>query len=677
MADDLFSKRVPVVFKSQDREDRRGSICVKMELATVTAPTTRKELVVRLTDEKDLFFLYTLRLGEEDFQTLKMQQGLLVDFGAFPQKFIDLLEMCLKEEHKEVPKFVLHIVSQGSFSGDRSSATLNIIETNPFKHLNHLSLKFVPGSDSDVKKYLADCLKQLKDINSLLQQRLEHTDADLNHRLKQTQETLNSKTIELDNLKAEWTAKLNDQMARHKQELATEKERAFQLQSSSQTKQNQDRRELEQTHSKVLQQLETRLYEVETSNKDLTERRYKNEAAIRDLKSKLATFEEENGHLKQDVQSLRKQNASLDGDYHEQEKVINQLRMRVAVLEQELKDKEQVLTKSSDLLGAEQDQKRRYEDDLDGQKREITRLSGKMKAMSEELMKGNEIIKKLQSEIKNYHGKIKLRTQIATEQEKLLNEKEQELEKIRQELATTKNDFNSTSEKSKSLQEKYDATVQKLEECRDLLKTNENVIQWLNKQINETQLHHQRPGTFEMPTANFRPSGSALHNYSTSSYGSGVVSSHGGGDGRGVGVGVPRPYNPHKPQVQYNPGVPRKSGLPLPSSLRNGAPPIPEEIRPTSSRHSSPGSNHSNQSAGDKENDPPLDPRYFSKRDDAIAVRGVSSTRSISPASGHMGHAPPPAPIHPRLSQQVVIPKPTHTQAPPLASAYFPGQKGS
>ena len=26
--------------------------------------------------------------------------------------------------------------------------------------------------------------------------------------------------------------------------------------------------------------------------------------------------------------------------------------------------------------------------------------------MSEELMKGNEIIKKLQSEIKNYHGKV-------------------------------------------------------------------------------------------------------------------------------------------------------------------------------------------------------------------------------------------------------------------------------
>lgn len=40
---------------------------------------------------------------------------------------------------------------------------------------------------------------------------------------------LNSKTIELDNLKAEWTAKLNDQMARHKQELATEKEKSYQV----------------------------------------------------------------------------------------------------------------------------------------------------------------------------------------------------------------------------------------------------------------------------------------------------------------------------------------------------------------------------------------------------------------------------------------------------------------
>ena len=36
--------------------------------------------------------------------SLKVQQGLLVDFGAFPQRFIALLENCLSEEHKEKPK---------------------------------------------------------------------------------------------------------------------------------------------------------------------------------------------------------------------------------------------------------------------------------------------------------------------------------------------------------------------------------------------------------------------------------------------------------------------------------------------------------------------------------------------------------------------------------------------
>lgn len=160
--DELYAKRLPVTVKCQDKEDRKASVQLRMELQTVTSPLTKKELLVRLTDEKDLFFLYTLCLGEEDFQSLKVQQGLLVDFASFPQKFMDLLNMCLQEEHRDNPKFVLHFSMNGLSNGERSTAVLSIVETNPFKHLIHLSLKFVPGSDSDIKKYLASCLKQLK-----------------------------------------------------------------------------------------------------------------------------------------------------------------------------------------------------------------------------------------------------------------------------------------------------------------------------------------------------------------------------------------------------------------------------------------------------------------------------------------------------------------------------------
>ena len=57
-------------------------------------------------------------------------------------------------------RYILDFVSNGTSIG--STATLNVIETNEFKHLTHLSLKFVSCTDTEVKKYLADCLKALK-----------------------------------------------------------------------------------------------------------------------------------------------------------------------------------------------------------------------------------------------------------------------------------------------------------------------------------------------------------------------------------------------------------------------------------------------------------------------------------------------------------------------------------
>lgn len=87
---------------------------------------------MKLTDDKDPFFLFKLSISEEDFQryvwinlqtghrsgmstrlmflfgftlfSLKVQQGLLVDFASFPQKFIDLLDLCCSEQASENPR---------------------------------------------------------------------------------------------------------------------------------------------------------------------------------------------------------------------------------------------------------------------------------------------------------------------------------------------------------------------------------------------------------------------------------------------------------------------------------------------------------------------------------------------------------------------------------------------
>ena len=59
-----------------------------------------------------------------------------------------------------LPRFLLQLVVGSGL--DQGVATLHVVETNPFKHLTHLSLKFLPGSDTEVKKYLANCLKKLQ-----------------------------------------------------------------------------------------------------------------------------------------------------------------------------------------------------------------------------------------------------------------------------------------------------------------------------------------------------------------------------------------------------------------------------------------------------------------------------------------------------------------------------------
>ena len=50
-------------------------------------------------------------------------------------------------------RFLLQLVSTEAIL-DNSPALLNVVETNPFKHLTHLSLKLLPGNDVEIKKFL-------------------------------------------------------------------------------------------------------------------------------------------------------------------------------------------------------------------------------------------------------------------------------------------------------------------------------------------------------------------------------------------------------------------------------------------------------------------------------------------------------------------------------------------
>uniref|UniRef100_G1N5A5 SAS-6 coiled-coil domain-containing protein n=1 Tax=Meleagris gallopavo TaxID=9103 RepID=G1N5A5_MELGA len=353
------------------------------------------------------------------------------------------------------PRFLLQLVSSASVL-DHTPVSLNV-------------------------KFLASCLKCLKEDKMTLEEKLRKTEENSTRQLSYTQQSLSEKSRELDKLKNEWTSYTAALTSKHTQELTAEKERALQAQTQYQQQHEQQKKELESLHQRSIQQLQNRLSELEVINKDLTERRYKGDSAVRELKAKLSGVEDECQRAKQEVVSLRRENTTLDAECHEKEKLINQLQTRVAVLEQEIKDKDQLVIRTKEVLDATQEQKVQVSESL-FLKLQLSRCQLNF------LRFANEIIKKLQGDLKTLMSKLKLKNTVTIQQEKLLAEKEERLQKEQRELQETGQCLRMKEEEVCKLQEQLETTIQKLEESKQLLKTNENVITWLNKQLNEVQM---------------------------------------------------------------------------------------------------------------------------------------------------------------------------------------------
>ncbi|XP_067839314.1 spindle assembly abnormal protein 6 homolog isoform X1 [Heptranchias perlo] len=663
MAEELFCKSAAVLIKCKDCEDRRENVRLTVGWQSSSNPVHKKDLTIRLTDDTDPFFLYNLTIGEEDFQSLKNQQGLLVEFSAFPQRFIELLDQCIREQSKEVPRFMLQLVTQ-SPALDRMPASLNIIETNPFKHLTHLSLKLLPGNDSDVKKYLAICLQNVKMENSSLQERLHRTEEDLTKRLSITQQTLAEKSKELDRLRNEWATHTNLLANKHSQEVTTEREKALQARTQYHHQWEQQKKDTEAAHSQTVQHLESRLAEMEVINKDLTERKYKSESSIRELKAKVSGMEEECQRSKQEVLSLRRENATLDAECHEKEKLLNQLRTRTAVLEQEVKDKEQMVTRTTEVFESTQEHKKNLEESLEQRQQQMGKLEATIKSLSEELLKANEIIKKLQGDMKKLMEKIKLKNTVTMQQEKLIGETAQILQKEQQELKEVQQALRQKEEEVRKLQEQLDATVEKLEESKQLLKTNENVISWLNKQLNENKLAalQETPGSFD-------PSTISSSNLSRPG---GMQSSLQALLHPPFSVLMPQPVSSASPSDNYS-----KSFV---STVRMNTPPLrpgvsghglqvhfsPLQLNPSSTPaselKSGPSASTPTVMAASSQSEPVgLDLKYLQKRECGKPI--LSRGASLQKAS------------YPSITVPTRPPVPKQGNPPPAMSAYFPGQQ--
>ncbi|CAN0421120.1 unnamed protein product [Ectocarpus sp. 12 AP-2014] len=516
----LFNEEVAVQVKLPENLCKTLALTVRVlqgsRLAPVGSGGGQREgvLHIEVTDELDPFFLYTLQVGEDDYHQLKHDQCLRVDFKSFPRKFIELLESCRASSGAAAvdpesrngyaqgqeggggggrpsrgepllpssgePSFLarLETVVSGGFS------LFSVVETNPFKELTHLSLKFRVGNDASIKTYLAARLRQLKAEVSVTSSTLEDTRTAL-AREGDTRARLDS---EVSALRLDRERDLRDLRAAHSAELTAAREEGVRRAEEAAAARSVEMAALRRKAEEDVAQVSQRLRQSEQRREELTDLKFAHEAELRELRGRSEAGEAGREAATSDAKALREANRALEARAFEAEREADRLRLHGAALAQQVTDAKEMADKSQALQAASAASVARLEETQEAYKGSVVALQERLEASVNEINRGNAIIQKLQGQYRALRSKAKLKSEVIKQQERLLSEHEASISAGESKLKAAAAELRAAEASRESLQRELAASEGRLEESARLLASNQQVIKWLNKELNDVQM---------------------------------------------------------------------------------------------------------------------------------------------------------------------------------------------
>ncbi|KAH9591075.1 Spindle assembly abnormal protein 6, variant 2 [Schistosoma haematobium] len=471
----FYSGRHLVSFDGKDR-------ILNIDIELGCSSDLKKDLEIRLTDDDDFCFLYFIRITVDEFTEIKQQQGLLINFNEFEQKVADLLCICSQEEAIETPKYGLRFSRN---TEERDCGLLQIIEATNFKYLHHLSLNLYAADDEKLKLFLASRLKKHKAESDAIIRQLSHSVSELTSSLKSAEEGTKLIKDEFQAFKVACSAK----------ELSLRSENEFAIREL-QSKHDEVKTKLEESLSKekdlanqiqeeLQKDFKSRLDLALNNNKNLRDQQSVLQTRVETLQEKLKFAETENISLTEDIKIVRSQLDTTNRAYDLQTEMANQLQSKISILEENMITKGKQILDLENSLTKEHEQKLHLLEQSEQHCRNIQNLEKHLASNTEEINKSNEIIKRLQSEVKSFQTKAKLRGQVAAEQERLLVSKDSEIQRLHTELDKLRSEITNVKKLNTQIVEEHDQTLQGLTDAQKTIKSNEIIIAWLNRQIAE------------------------------------------------------------------------------------------------------------------------------------------------------------------------------------------------
>ncbi|KAL3143105.1 hypothetical protein ABBQ38_003378 [Trebouxia sp. C0009 RCD-2024] len=489
-ASTLYWKALPVLVKQNDREEQTNELTVRILSGVNRNNHNSRILRIHLSSDEDLFFLHTLEVSEEEFQSLKVEQGILVDFGNFPGKVITLLQKCILAQSDETPRF------QAVLSARGADSIFKIVETNDFNQLPHITLAFRPGNDVAVKQgdrdatqlKLEDTLQQLTESREVHERTLLEQQA---HSKTKDAIALEEKTKELSQLKATL---------------------------------DQDRERLEAKYREQLDALTSRAGDLDTENRQLRSLKYELDSKVSELSHKLGTAKGNCKSMEEELARLQSQNMQLSKSKSERDVEANELQAKLRSADEKVQAQKDHLAEQNQRCKDLEASARQLEERCTELKESAAGHELRAKEAAAEVLKGNRIIEKVSNDLRMAKEKARRKQAIIGRQEEELAARDSSLDAMQKEQASSSRQVEHLQEDNKALKDEITSLKSKLEECKGQLQSNEQMIRWLNNQVNEAQL--QFGGTAAGSRYSFKPA--ALRAAPTISGGSmGVPAGHG------------------------------------------------------------------------------------------------------------------------------------------------------
>lgn len=348
----------------------------------------QNSMQIRLTNAQNKTIIFISTIDDQKFEKIKIEQSLRVSFDQFLKHITQMLEQCGQNHGK----FYLQLC----LSNDNDCNYLQFFEQGTFKNLIHLILAIERASFDLILFYVNESYVKLQEQNRQSAQRTSALQSELAEKT-QTIDVLNETINKL-------KTNINDQekmtVVRYKEQLAR-MEQEFKHVAESKDFQRQ---EMEKQLTAFRARNDTLIKE----NYTLSEQLKKESKHKLQLQHETEKLQETVKNLTKEMEQIRNEQTHSKSVAQKYDHIANDLRKQIQTLE----DKNHLLEKQNSEISAE----------LDAERNICQIKRNGLKIATEDICNANTIIRKQLAEIAELQEKIKCRTQIALEQERIIQE---------------------------------------------------------------------------------------------------------------------------------------------------------------------------------------------------------------------------------------------------------------